>query len=300
MHWLLIAIWAPLLWAISNHIDKYLITKYGEGIGIKGLIVFSSLFSILIVALFYHLDPNIYSIFLSNRIMLMISGVFYTIAILLYLYALSQDEASIVTPTFQLIPVFAFALGFIFLGEVMTGRQIFGGLIVILGAIFISTDFVNFRFRKGLFFLMLFSSLIFAGENVLFKVGAGENFYNGVFWQAVGIFISGITLFIIPSFRREFLSIFKKNALLISGFSSLVEITTITGNILISRSLLLAPVVAMVLMVESFQPVFVFILGILITLLIPAFGEENLSKRVILQKLCAIAIILTGSFLLYF
>ncbi len=300
MSWLLIAIWGPLLWALSNHIDKYLITRFGEGIGIKGLITFSALLSIFTVLIAYIADSDIFSIAFPYRFVLMLSGILYTLAILLYLYALSEDEASIVTPTFQLIPVFAFFLGYIFLGEMMTGKQMLGGLIVIIGAILISTNLKTFKFRKKVFWMMIFSSLAFATYQVLFKVGGGETFWNAVFWQSIGIFISSLVLFAIPSFRKEFLAIFKKDSLAICGFSALVELTTVGGNLLVSKAVLLAPVVALVLMVESFQPIFVFILGILITIFIPRFGKEDLSRNMITQKLCAIGIILAGSFLLYF
>ncbi|MCX6753317.1 MAG: EamA family transporter [Candidatus Nomurabacteria bacterium] len=300
MSWLLIAIWAPLLWAFSNHIDKYLITRFGEGVGIKGLITFSSLFSIFIVIGTYLLDPNIFSIIPLHILLLIISGILYTVAILLYLFALSKDETSIVTPTFQLIPVLAFILGFIFLGELMTNKQMLGGLIVILGAVIISIDFSSFKFKKNIFLLMITSSLSYAIYQVLFKVGASENFYNSVFWQSVGIFISAIVLFSIKSYRQEFFTIFKKDALAICGFSALVELTTVAGNLLISKALMMAPVVAMVLMVEAFQPIFVFILGIIFTVFIPSFGKEDISKKVILQKVFAMSIIIFGSYFLYF
>ena len=300
MHWLLIAIWAPLLWALSNHIDKYLITRFGEGVGIKGLITFSSIFSIFIIIGTYLLDPNIFSIVPLHIFILIISGILYTVAILLYLFALSKDETSVVTPTFQLIPVLAFILGFIFLGEIMTSKQLLGGLIVILGAIIISIDFSNFKFKKNIFLLMIISSLSYAVYQVLFKVGASENFYNSIFWQAVGIFISAIILFSIKSYRQEFFTIFKKNALAICGFSALVELTTVAGNLLISKALIMAPVVALVLLVESFQPIFVFMLGIIFTIFIPSFVQEDTGKKVIIQKVFAMSIILFGSYFLYF
>lgn len=300
MSWLLIAIWAPLLWAFSNHIDKYLIVRFGEGVGIKGLITFSSLFSIFIVIGTYILDPNIFSIIPINILLLIISGILYTVAILLYLFALSKDETSIVTPTFQLIPVLAFILGFIFLGEMMTSKQIIGGLIVILGAVIISIDFSSFKFKKNIFLLMVTSSFAYATYQILFKMGASENFYNSVFWQAVGIFISAVFLFSIKSYRQEFFTIFKKNALAICGFSTLVELTTVAGNLLISKALIMAPVVAMVLMVEAFQPIFVFMLGVIFTIFVPSFGKEDISKKVIIQKIFAMSIIIFGSYFLYF
>ncbi len=299
-HWLLIAIWAPLLWAFSNHIDKYLITRFGAGLGIKGLITLSSLLSIFIAVGAFIFDSQIFSISFSHQIFLIISGSLYAFAVLSYLFALSEGEASAVTPVFQLIPVFAFILGFIFLGETLSMQQIFGGLIVILGAIFISLDLKKFEFKKKSFLFMAFASLLFAVYQILFKAGGGDGFAIAIFWQAIGTTLAGLFFLFLPSFRKEFISVFRQKSFAMFGWSIIVEIFTMGGNLLVSRAILLAPATALVLLVEAFQPICVFFLGIIITLLLPFFAKEDLSRKIIFQKLFAIVIILVGSYFLYF
>lgn len=298
--WFFIAIWAPLLWAFSNHIDKYLITKYGSAIGIRGVVTFSALFSsfIAITSLFF--DLNIFDLSNSSIIKLYISGILSVFAILYYVKALSHDEASVVTPVFQMIPFIAFILGYIFLGESLSSHQIFGGLVVLFGAVLISTDFKGLKFNKKVFFLTMFASLLFAIYQLLFKSGASENFWNSIFWQAVGSFTVGLFFLSRKVYRDDFKLIFKGNSKQIIFWSLLVEITTACGNMLISLAIMSAPSVALVLLMESFQPICVFLLGIIFTILIPSFAQESIDKKTIFKKIASIIIILIGSYILYF
>ena len=300
MSWLFIAIWAPLLWAFSNHIDKYLITKYGMNIGISGIITFSSLCSIFIVILSFLINQNIFSLPFVSILKLFTSGILYSFAVLFYIKALSKDEASIVTPIFQLVPVIAFILGYIFLGEFLNTNQIIGGLIVIVGAVLISIDLSSFKFNKKVFLTMLFSSFLFATYQLFFKNGAGDEFWVAIFWQSIGSFTVGLLFLTLKNYRKNFLLIIKNNSYELIQLSLLVEIVTMGGNLLIEKAVLLAPAIALVLLVESFQSVFVFVLGVIFTITISSFSKESLDKKTIIKKVVSILIILIGSYIIYF
>ena len=69
------------------------------------------------------------------------------------------------------------------------------------------------------------------------------------------------------------------------------ETLYMVGNITVSYAVMLAPI-ALILLAESFQSIFVFIFGAIFTILIPQFYREQLSRYVVIQKLSAIA--LTG------
>jgi hypothetical protein len=60
---------------------------------------------------------------------------------------------------------------------------------------------------------------------------------------------------------------------------------------------LLAPV-ALVLLVNSFQSLFVFILGIVLTLFLPRVAKESLGRMKILQKGVGIGFMLVGGYLI--
>jgi hypothetical protein len=60
---------------------------------------------------------------------------------------------------------------------------------------------------------------------------------------------------------------------------------------------LLAPV-ALVLVVNSFQPLFVFALGIVLTLILPRVAKESLGHTKMLQKGVGIGLMLIGGYLI--
>src|SRR3989344_1803476 len=163
MNWLIIALLSPALWAASSHIDKYLIEKYFKGRGVGALIIFSSIIGVFVLPFILLFEPKPFNISFAQLILIIFSSVISILAILIYLYALKKDEASIVVPLFQTIPIFAFILGYLFLGEILSHRQIAGGLLIILGGLGLSLDlmvkmwgFFFFFFFFCFFFLIFF------------------------------------------------------------------------------------------------------------------------------------------------
>ncbi|MCK9282633.1 MAG: hypothetical protein M0P71_18605, partial [Melioribacteraceae bacterium] len=76
------------------------------------------------------------------------------------------------------------------------------------------------------------------------------------------------------------------------------EALTIVGNLLESFAMMLAPV-ALVLLVNSYQPIFVFAIGILITLFIPKLSAEKIELKHLIQKIIAFVIMGVGTYLLF-
>jgi hypothetical protein len=56
--------------------------------------------------------------------------------------------------------------------------------------------------------------------------------------------------------------------------------------------------VALVLLVNSFQPLFVLLFGILLTLVFPHISQESMLKKHLVQKVLGIALIVAGSCLI--
>ena len=59
-NWFLFALSAPLLWAITNHVDKYVVSKIGNEMGVRGIVTFSTLFGgviLLFVGIFATMVP---------------------------------------------------------------------------------------------------------------------------------------------------------------------------------------------------------------------------------------------------
>src|ERR1035437_4640458 len=164
MTWFFIALLNPILHAGVNHFDKYLISKYFKNVQVGSLVIFSALFSIILLPLVIYLAPDFMQVSLLHGVILTFNGMLLVVAIICYLYALEDDEASIVVPLFQMIPIFGLILGFIFLRESIAFGKIIGALIVILGSVVLSLDIQNkhTQLKKKIIFLMILSSLCYA------------------------------------------------------------------------------------------------------------------------------------------
>ena len=75
------------------------------------------------------------------------------------------------------------------------------------------------------------------------------------------------------------------------------ESLTIIGNVATNFALIIAPV-ALVLTVSGIQPLFVFIIGVLLTVFLPKIYTERISKKHLVQKIISIFIIIIGSILI--
>jgi uncharacterized membrane protein len=99
MNWFLIALLPPALWSVTNHFDKYLLSRYFKGGGVGALMVFSSIIGVFLLPIIAFLHPEVLQFNLIN-ILIAINGFLYTLSVLPYFYALQKDEASICVPLF--------------------------------------------------------------------------------------------------------------------------------------------------------------------------------------------------------
>ena len=142
MSWFLIALIGPILWAVVNHIDKYLLSSNDDqGSNVGALMIFSTLqCGVLVLPILYLINHDIFSVSLQNIIFLIVIGVLSIFAILPYMYALNEEEASIVIPLFQLIPIWGYFFSFVLLGETLNWVQVVGCLLIIFGSIVITIE----------------------------------------------------------------------------------------------------------------------------------------------------------------
>jgi drug/metabolite transporter (DMT)-like permease len=301
MHWILIALIPPAIWAITNHIDKFLLGKYFKGGSVGALVLFSSLIGAFILPFILIFKPNVLNISVSNALVVVISGIVYIIAIIPYLYALFEDEASFVVPMFQLTPIFGFILGYFVLGESLTTLQILASLLIITGSISLSVELGSHKpkFKKKLIILMGMSSFFFALYSLLFKyVAIQEDYWITSFWTYIGFVISALFILIfVKSYRQEFKKVISTNRVPVIGLNSFNEIINILAVFVFNYAILLAPL-ALVWVIGGLQPLFVFIFGILLTVFLPHLGEESLQKKHLIQKMSAIAIIVIGTYIM--
>jgi len=304
MNWFFIALGAPILWAFVNIADHYLISKYRKQDKERssgGLVIFSSFIGIIISFLILVFVRGVFEIPSVDKLLLMLSGVLTIIWIVLYLYALEIEDVSAVVPWFLTIPIFGYILGYIFLGETLSQNQILGSGIIFLGLILISINFTGEKrkLKKKPIIYMAVACLIIAISGVIFKYVTVEgNFWVSSFWEYLGLGLSGFFIYsFLPKHRDEFMHMNKMGGRKIFFVNVISEFMSVSGNLLTTFALLLAPV-TMVFLVGTFQPAIVLILTILGTKFFPHIIKENISRKVLIPKAVAIILMVLGSIII--
>ncbi len=303
-NWFLIALIAPILWSIINHIDKYILSKYQEGRGVGALLIFSSLSSVIVLpflAIFYR--SKLFNISFPDFLILFIVGFLSASAFYFYLKAMDTEEASIVIPLFQFDAIFGYFLSYFILSESLHLNQILSSVLILVGIISLSIEIDidnKLKLKKRVLLLVGISSFLFALSGVLFKkLAIVDSFWISVFWQYVGLTVFGVLILVFyKKFREDFMAMVTYPKLGILSLNIVSEVLYILGALANNFALLIAPV-ALVFVVNSYQPLFVFIAGVLFTIFLPKFASEKISKKHFLHKLISIVIILIGSYLLY-
>lgn len=302
MNWFLIALIAPAVWAVVNHIDKFIISRYFSGRGVGSLVIFTSLAGLILSVLILIFSVGEIFIRPASAVLIALNGAILVFSFIPYLYALEKEEASWVSTLFQLIPVFSYFLGLAFLGEHLALKQIFASLLVICGAVFISLDFsqkMSFKWKPLIF--MTLSSFLLAVNGLIFKfVALDEKFLGTAFWEYIGGAIFGLFLFTcIPLYRRQFLATIERSRAKVLLLNTVSEGLNIVAKLAINFASLFAPLALVWVVNNGFQPFLVLIFGALLTVFVPSLGKENLDRKNLAQKISAMAAMFVGIYFLF-
>ena len=302
------ALISALLMAVISHRDKYILTKHLKDRGIGSIVVFSSLISIPTLIVIRLIEPNVMNISWHNSILIILNGIIYASWIIPYLYALQTAEASVVALLFQLSPVFTYILGAIFLKEYLSITQLVGCCLIFIGSFSLAiendeTQIKKYTIRKDTFLLMTLAAFLSAFSSFLFKfVAKEESFWITSFWQYVGFgLFSLIVLIFVKNFRNQFMSMIRGEKRKALGLNILVnEGLNMLAKILYDYALLLAPIAIVSFLAEGSEPIFVFLIGIILAIFLPHISKEKVDKLNLVRRLLAIGVVGTGAAIVSF
>ncbi len=302
MTWFLIALIGPFLYALTNHIDKLLLERYFKEGGVGTIILISAFLSVLAIPVLFLIDPGVLMVGGRNMLLLATVGLLNVGVLWCYLAALKNDEASVVIVFYQLVPLFGCILGYFVLGELLTRLQIAAMALIILGTTLVSfeLDSTNkFKFRMETVVPMTLAAFLWALESVIFKgVALEENLWRSLFWEHVMLLLAGIVIFVLSrSYRASFLLALRTNSKAILSLNVANESLYILGNIASSVAYMLAPI-GLVLLAESYQPLFVLAIGIFLTVFFPSVSAEKIHARHLCPKILAVVITGIGTYML--
>jgi drug/metabolite transporter (DMT)-like permease len=298
MSWILLAFCAPVLWAASTHIDKYLVEKFFKDTGVGALLIFTSLLGLVGLPIIWAF-VDVFSIGTTGVIVTSISGLLYLTAMYFYLRALQQEEASTIAPLFQTSTLFTYAIAYFVLHEQLTWPRILGGLLIMGGTLVVSYDPERrHRFKTSVVLLILACTATLAVSSVVFKLFAIQNaFWPVTFWNFAGEAVFGAGLLCVPAVRRDFLGMFKKSPGAVMGINAANELINLGGSLATRWASLLGPV-ALVSAITGTTSFFVFLFGVLLSLFFPKLGREDLSGQSLVQKGIAVVLIVAGVILI--
>jgi uncharacterized membrane protein len=292
---------SPLLWAMCNHIDKIVLERYFKEGGVGTLLIVSALASVIAAPFLYVIDPSVLDVGSGSLGIIVVTAVLDIVLLWAYLNAMQRDDSSRVIVYYQLVPIFGIVAGWIFLGEVVSNDQLVAMGIVILGTSIMSFENIEgrFRFMGRTVGFMLLACVCWATELAIFKVAAlEENAWRTLFWKHIVLMVLGVLMYLfIPRYRASFLAAVRTNSVPLLSANLLNEVLYMLGTVSYGLAAMMVPV-ALVLLTETFQSIFVFVMAILIARFIPKLATERVDRTHIAMKGAAICITGVGTYLL--
>lgn len=301
MTWFTVAITAYFIFAVVNLVDKRLLVSlipsprvYAFYVG-----VLSALIAVLIPFVGFRVPE------LGQTLLALSAGAAFILAILQLYRALKLFEASRIVPTvggltpvFSVILIYAFSLGREFLPFLKWPAF----LMLLSGSVLI-----NWNRKKSITYDSL---LISASAAFLFAlcfvlsgyVYMGQPFWSGFIMIKLGGLLPVIYLFLFSAevkaelfkrqvtFKKKTMSIFIANQVAGAG-----------ANILQNWAIALAPLVfiPVVNALQGTQYVFLLILSVLLAFKFPQFLKEEISGKILGQKIIAVTLIIIGTALFF-
>jgi drug/metabolite transporter (DMT)-like permease len=294
--WVVFAFSGPVLWAISVHLDKYLVERFFKESNVAVMLLFTAFVGVLPLPFIWLYEPSVTAPGLGSIALIILAGILYMVAMLLYLQALQTEEASVVAPYFQAGPLFGYGLAYLVLDETLTGRQLAGGVLIVLGALSVSVRFAYGArmFKTRLVVLMLTCGFAGALAGLIFKIFALDvEFWTTTFWMYAGEAIFGCALLLVPTYRRQLLATLRVNTAALLSINGSNELINLGGGLGNRYALMFAPL-SIVQAIGSTTTLFVFAFGVVLSLLWPGLGREDLSGRELLKKGIAAALVAVG------
>ena len=223
--------------------------------------------------------------------------------ILIYSYgfygkALEQGDTSSLVILFKLLPVITVILAFAFLGQTLSSNEIIGFVIVLAGATIISFEKTREIFIKG-FGMILIAILMWSVMTLFVDYGLTKmSFWDYFMLDNLGSAIAGLTMFIIPSIRRQVIEGIKTAQLGKYIWFSWNNVLDFFGQMSIKKALAIAPSAGLVTVVMQVQSFYAIIIGVLLTLLIPNIIKEDISTNTLVKKIVGAVIMFLGVYIL--
>lgn len=305
MNWLVLVAIASISDSLRIFIDNYTSDVYFKGRHAVAQKVFNGwafpIFSLVILIItgfnFSGMDVNV-------ALIMVLSGIIHGIATIPYYRALELDDSTNIGIFTQLAPVLFLIFGWFFLDQTFTPIQLIA-FVIILSAPFLIISTTRKKSRKiklkAVLFAFLYVLIAVIGSIVFVKNSTpDQNFVTAITLVLIGKGIADLAIiYTRPKLRKRFYDVYKKShhkvirPLIINAVVRVIQQFSYRGALLAAPSVAIASVAS-----DSSEPIIIFFMGLLFTLIWPKFGREKLDRKTVLVHLIATILVVVGIVLL--
>lgn len=301
MSWLIFVVIAVIFDSLRIFIDNYTSDVYfKDKHAVSQKLFFGYLFTIaaFIVATISGFD--FLNIPIATFALLLLAGFFHSFSGIPYYKALEIDDSTNIGIFIQLSPVLYLIFGWFLLGEAFSPLQLLAFIIILAGPLLIVFSSRK-RSRKikmrAVFYAAIYvlidviGNIIFVKENL-----SGINFLTEIAIVFLGKGIGNlIIVYCRPKWRKRYKNVVKSSKKKVYRPMLFNFATTVIKDFTYRGALTAAPAVAIASVAsDSAEPIVIFFMGLLLTLVWPKFGREKLQKKVILVHFIATILVVIG------
>ena len=308
MSWLILVVIATILDSTRIFIDNYSSDVYfKDRNAVSQKLFYGCATTITGIIILLVTQFDFASVELTTILCLALAGVCSAIGGIPYYKALELDDSTNIGIFTQLAPVLYLILGWFLLDETFSPLQLIAFAIVV-SAPFLIIFTSKKRSRKikirAVFYAFLYVLIAVAGNIIFVKTNSASNL-NSLSEMSILFVFRGIAntliVYCYPKWRRRFLTVFhQSHGKVLRPLISNHIIGTLK-DFAYRGALITAPTVAIASATsDSAEPIVIFFMGLLLTLIWPKFGREKLDKKTVTVHLIATILIVAGIILLQF
>lgn len=305
MNWLLFVLVTVLFESLRIFIDNYLSDYYFKGRHSVSQKQFYGIAFVIFALIFLPFTGIDFSITPPLAILFLVfAGIINSIAGIPYYKVLELDNSTNLGIFIQLSPVLYLVLGWLFLGETISPIQLVAFLIILSAPLLILLT-TRKRSRKikikAIFYAFLYV-LLAVISNLIFVKESGENitFAAAMAFLFLGKGLGNMMIMAArPRWRRRFSEVLRTShkRILRPLFASLT--LSLVKDFTYRAALILAPSVALASATsDSTEPIVIFFMGVILTIIWPNFGREKLQRKTVIVHLIATVLVVIGIILI--
>lgn len=305
MIWLFLVGIATILDSARIFVDNYSSDVYFKGRGSVSQKLFygyAFIVGAFILAAVTGFDFN--ANYWLNYLLFFASGLLSGIAGIPYYKALELDDSTNIGIFTQLAPIFYLVIGWFALGENFSPYQLVAFAVIILAPLLIIAT-TRKRSRKikikAVFYALLYVLIAVIGNVIFVKENTPDlNFLTEILFVFLGKGVSNlIIVYSRPKWHRRFYAVLKSSHKKVLRPLISNSIIGFTKDIMYRQGLILAPSIAVASAAsDSAEPIVIFFMGIVLTLIWPKFGREKLDRKTVIIHLIATILVVAGIVLL--